>query len=28
VLISNKDTVLRADVVGQVVLKTQLSGMP
>ena len=28
VLISNRGTVLKADVVGQVVVKTQLSGMP
>jgi len=28
VLISNRGTVLKADVIGQVVVKTQLSGMP
>ena len=28
VLISNRDTVLKADVTGQVVMKTALSGMP
>lgn len=28
VLLSNRGTVLKSDVVGQVVMKTQLSGMP
>jgi len=28
VLLSNRGTVLRADVLGQVVMKTKLSGMP
>jgi AP-2 complex subunit mu-1 len=28
VLISNRGTVLKSDVIGQVVVKTQLSGMP
>jgi len=27
-LISNRGTVLKSDVIGQVVVKTQLSGMP
>ena len=28
VLLSNRGTVLRSDVIGQVLVKTQLSGMP
>ena len=28
VLLSNRGTVLRSDVIGQVVMKSQLSGMP
>jgi AP-2 complex subunit mu-1 len=28
VLLSNRGTVLKSDVVGQVIMKTQLSGMP
>ena len=28
VLLSNRGTVLKSDVVGQVVMKTQLTGMP
>lgn len=28
VLLSNRGTVLRSDVIGQVIMKTQLSGMP
>ena len=27
-MLSNRGTVLRSDVIGQVIMKTQLSGMP